>query len=202
MALFSSGGSVFDDYVSIQSGGLLNPGQGKDAKRAARKENEAMRSDLMQRRKSGIKEGNAEFEKTYGMKKKDLAGDFKKIIAARRNAVNLSSSDPVVNQIRQSANDASKQLNANLAQAGVKGGAGARALQGVDRAAKKDADMAQRSYYEKALGEYQDITGNLATNAQRLPLLYAQSAMAGQYHPPAAQAPGLFNNVLGSIGLA
>lgn len=202
MALFSSSGSVWDDTVSTFTGGVVNPGKGKDARRAAEKQNSSMRAELQALRKEGIAQGNEEFNKTYGVSKENIAGDFKNIIAARRNAVNLADSDPAVARIKQSQNDATKQATSQLAASAVKGGASAKTLHGISRNAKRDADMAQRDYYMKSLGEYQDITGNLATNSQRLPLMYGQLAMSSQYQPPAAQAPGLFGDLFSSIGIS
>lgn len=191
MGWLSKGGSVFDDYIGVISGGGINPGAGKDAKRAAEKKEAGLRTEADRLRTQGLAKGDEEFEKIYGQKKEQVGIDMQDIIKRRRDSLNNSTTDPIANQVRQSGNDAQRNLNSNLAATGVKGGAGAQAKNSVNRQATRDVNSQLAQKYMSDLNSMQSITGNLATQSQRLPQAYAQLFVGGQFIPPVGQAPFL-----------
>lgn len=191
MGIFSGGGSVFDDAVTAGTGGLLNPGAAKDAKRDAAKQNAALSAEAQALRKEGMAYGDAEFEKIYGTTKDQVGLDMRDLIQRRKDALGQTSADPIANRIRQSGNDAVRSTTSSLAQSGVKGGAGAKALTSIKRQADRDVNSQLAQKYMSDLNASQQMTGNLATQSQRLPQVYAQLFQGGQVIPPVGQAPFL-----------
>lgn len=203
MGLFSSGGSVFDDFATAGSFGVVNPGAAKDTKKASDKKNAALGAEADGLRTAGLAKGDEEFQKIYGTTKDQVGLDMKDIIQRRKDALNQTQNDPISNAIRQSGNDQVRSANSNLAQNGVKGGAGAQTTNAVQRQATRDVNSQLAQKYMTDLNASQEITGNLATQSQRLPQVYAQLFQGGQYIPPVGQAPflgGIFDQgVLGGI---
>ena len=210
MGLFSRGGSIFDDVVTAGSYGVLNPGAAKDSKRDAKKKEAKLGEEANSLREKGLAYGDSEFEKIYGTTKDQVGLDMKDIIQRRKDALGQTSNDPIANQIRQSGNDQVRSMNSNLAQSGVKGGAGAKATGAIQKQASRDVNSQLAQKYMSDLNASQQMTGNLATQSQRLPQIYSQLFQGGQYIPPVGQAPflggifdgGVFGGVSSSLGLS
>lgn len=210
MALFSRSGSLFDDFATAATYGVVNTGAAKDAKRDKNKKEAGLRNEANSLREQGLAKGDAEFEKIYGTTKDQVGLDMKDIIQRRKDALGQTANDPIANQIRQSGNDQVRSMNSNLSQSGVKGGAGAKATGAIQRQANRDVNSQLAQKYMSDLNASQQMTGNLATQSQRLPQVYAQLFQGGQYIPPVGQAPfmggifdgGVFGGVSSSLGLS
>lgn len=203
MGLFSNSGSVLDDFRTATTFGIDNPGGAKDKKRAAAKKERGLAGEADSLRAEGMAYGDSEFEKIYGTTKDQVGLDMKDIIQRRKDSLNQTQNDPIANQIRQSGNDQVRSANASLQANGVKGGAGAQVTNAVKRQAGRDVNSQLAQKYMTDLNANQQMTGNLATQSQRLPQVYSQLFQGGQYIPPVGQAPflgGIFDSgILGNL---
>lgn len=196
MGLFSGSGSVFDDAVSLGSFGTINPGAAKDNKRKNLAKEDGLRSEGDALRREGLATGEEKFKKLYGTDEEQVGLDMKDIIQRRKDLLGQTSNDVGANKIRQSGNDAMRAANSTMQANGIKGGMGFQAANAVKRQADRDVNQQLAQKYMTDLGNMQDITGNLATQSQRLPQMYSQLFSAGQYMPPVGQAPfmgGIFD---------
>jgi hypothetical protein len=203
MALFSDSGSLFDDWATAGSFGVINPGAAKDRKRAASRKEEGLRAEGDALRNEGLKYGEDKFKKLYGTDEDQVGLDMKDIIQRRKDMLNQTGNDFTANKIRQSGNDAVRVANSQMQANGIKGGMGFQAANAIQRQANRDVNGQLAQKYVNDLGASQDITGNLATQSQRLPQMYSQLFSGQQYMPPVGQAPfmgGLFDEgILGGI---
>lgn len=201
MAMFSSGGSVFDDAVTAGTYGVVNRGAGKDAQRAAAKKEAGLMDESNNLRQEGLQYGDSQFQQIYGTNKEQVGLDMKDILQRRKDTLGMV--DPASNQIRQAGNDAVRNATSSLAQSGVKGGMGAQGINKIKREATRDTNAQLTKSYMDNLMSNQQLTGNLATQSQRLPQVYSQLFQGGQYIPPVGQAPfmgGMFDQgVLGGV---